>query len=141
LFHLWYKSYLKGKQLAIFTCPFILCACLKNKTFYVNTCGGRQASTAFPLSKSKSFHPIFIKRGEYVGGHNISTKFYNQPSRMSCSQKCCHYHWIEHKYDGCILCQFGNLVNILMYFVHFNFIYIKKKETFSSAFSFSPRCA
>ena len=33
----------------------------------------------FPLSKSKSFHPVFIKLGEYVGGHNISTKFYNQP--------------------------------------------------------------
>jgi len=29
------------------------------------------------LSKSKSFHPVFIKLGEYVGGHNISTKFYN----------------------------------------------------------------
>ena len=24
----------------------------------------------FPLSKSKSFHPVFIKLGEYVGGHN-----------------------------------------------------------------------
>jgi len=30
--------------------------------------------------KSKSFHPIFIKLGEQVGGHNISTKFYNQPN-------------------------------------------------------------
>jgi len=38
---------------------------------------GRAASTGFPLSKSKSFHPIFIKLCEYVGGHNISTKFYN----------------------------------------------------------------
>jgi len=34
----------------------------------------------FPLSKSKSFHPVFNKLGEYVGGHNISTKFYNQPN-------------------------------------------------------------
>jgi len=34
---------------------------------------------AFPLSKSKSFHPFFIKLGEHVGRHNISTKFYNQP--------------------------------------------------------------
>jgi len=32
----------------------------------------------FTLSKSKSFHLVFIKLGEYVGGHNISTKFYNQ---------------------------------------------------------------
>jgi hypothetical protein len=32
------------------------------------------------LSKSKSFHPVFNKLGEYVGGHNISTKFYNQPN-------------------------------------------------------------
>ena len=32
----------------------------------------------FPLSKS--FHPVFIKLGEYVGGHNISTKFYNLPN-------------------------------------------------------------
>jgi len=27
--------------------------------------------------KSKSFHPVFINLGEYVGRHNISTKFYN----------------------------------------------------------------
>jgi len=33
----------------------------------------------FPLSKSKSFHPVLIKLGEHVGRHNISTKFYNQP--------------------------------------------------------------
>ena len=33
----------------------------------------------FPLSKSRSFHPVFIKLGEYVGEH-ISTKFYNQPN-------------------------------------------------------------
>ena len=30
----------------------------------------------FPLSKSKSFHPVFIK----LGGHNISTKFNNLPN-------------------------------------------------------------
>ena len=41
---------------------------------------GRRVSTGFPLSKSKSFHLIFIKLGEYVCGHNISTKFYNQPN-------------------------------------------------------------
>jgi len=34
----------------------------------------------YPLSKSKSFHPVFIKLGEYIGGHNISTKFYNLPN-------------------------------------------------------------
>jgi len=34
----------------------------------------------FPLSKSTSLHPVFIKLGEYVGGHNISTKFYNLPN-------------------------------------------------------------
>ena len=33
----------------------------------------------FLLAKSKSFHPVFIKHGEHVGRHNISTKFYNQP--------------------------------------------------------------
>jgi len=71
----------------------------------------------FPLSKSKSFHAVFIKLSEYVGEHNIPTKFYNllnpprhscimalelsknwisgicSPSRISCSQKSCHYHW------------------------------------------------
>jgi len=80
----------------------------------------------FPLSKAKSCHPVFIKLGEYDGGHNISTKFYSLPNpiwhswimalelsknwisgQLSCSQKCCHYHWIYHKYDGRILCQFG----------------------------------
>ena len=34
----------------------------------------------FPLSKSKSFHLVFIKLGEYVGGHNILTKFCIQPN-------------------------------------------------------------
>jgi len=41
----------------------------------------------FTLSKAKCFYPatisrgpVFIKLGEYVGGHNISTKFYNQPN-------------------------------------------------------------
>ena len=42
--------------------------------------GGRAASTGFPLSKSKSFHQVFIKFSEYVGVHNDSTKFYNQPN-------------------------------------------------------------
>jgi len=36
------------------------------------------ASTGLPLFRSKSFYLIFIKLGEYVGGHNILTKFYNQ---------------------------------------------------------------
>jgi len=34
----------------------------------------------FPISKSKSFYPVFIKLSEYVGGHNISTNFYNLPN-------------------------------------------------------------
>jgi len=34
----------------------------------------------FPLSMSKSFHQVFIKLGKYVGGHNISTKFYYLPN-------------------------------------------------------------
>jgi len=99
---------------------------------------GRAASTGFLLSKSKSFYQVFIKLGEYVGGHNISTKFYNlpnlprhpwimalelsknwissicSPSRKSCSQKCCHYHWIYYKYDGRILCQFGPRVYFIL---------------------------
>ena len=59
----------------------------KKGTYYGNTCGPadvragwRAVSTRFPLSKSKSFHRVFIKLGEYVCGHNISTKFYNQPN-------------------------------------------------------------
>jgi len=36
----------------------------------------------FLLSESKSFCPVFIKLGEYVGGHNISTMFYNQPNPL-----------------------------------------------------------
>jgi len=31
-------------------------------------------------SLSQSFHQVFIKLGEYVSGHNISTKFYGQPN-------------------------------------------------------------
>ena len=38
------------------------------------------ASTGFPLSKLKSFYQVFIKLSEYVGVHNVSTKFYNQPN-------------------------------------------------------------
>jgi len=37
----------------------------------------------FPLSKSKRFHQVFIKLSEYVGGHDISTKFYHQPNPSS----------------------------------------------------------
>jgi len=40
----------------------------------------------FPLSKSKSFHLAFIKLGEYVSGHNISTKFYNLPNPPGTSE-------------------------------------------------------
>jgi len=39
---------------------------------------GSRASIRFSLSKSKSFRPVLIKLVEYIGGHNISTKFYNQ---------------------------------------------------------------
>jgi len=102
----------------------------------------------FPLSKSKSFHPVFIKLGEYVGGHNISTKFYNllnlprhswimalelsknsisgicSPIRISCSQKCCHYHWNYDKYDGRILCQFGTLVIIIIIIIIIIIVYV-----------------
>jgi len=54
---------------------------LKNGTYYGNTCGvWAGGSTGFPLSKSKSFYQVFIKFGEYVGGHNISTKVYNKPN-------------------------------------------------------------
>jgi len=42
--------------------------------------GGRAASTGFPLSWSKSFYQVLIKLGEYVGGQNTSTKFYNLPN-------------------------------------------------------------
>jgi len=37
------------------------------------------------------------------------------PSRISCFQKCCHYHWIYHKHNIRILCQFGTLVNLHLY--------------------------
>jgi len=42
--------------------------------------GGMAASTGFPPSKSKSFQQVFIKLSKYVGVHNVSTKFYNQPT-------------------------------------------------------------
>jgi len=45
---------------------------------YMRPAGRCAASTGFPLFKSKSFHLVFIKLDEYVGEHNISTKFYNQ---------------------------------------------------------------
>ena len=50
------------------------------KTGHMGTPAARRrvASTGFPLSKSKSFHQVFIKLGEYVGVHNVSTKIYNQ---------------------------------------------------------------
>ena len=41
------------------------------------------------------------------------------PSRISCSQKCCHYHWTYHKYDVRILCPFGTLV-LLLHFYYFS---------------------
>ena len=44
--------------------------------------GSGHRPQCFPLSKSKSFHPTFIKLGEYVSGHNISTKFYYQPNPL-----------------------------------------------------------
>jgi len=53
--------------------------------------GGRAASTGFPLFKSKSFHRVFIKLGEYVGVHNVSTKFYNQPN-PPCTPKLWHFN-------------------------------------------------
>jgi len=55
-----------------------LYASLKNRTYYRNTY--QVAPTGFSLFKSNSFHLVFIKLGEYVGGHKISTKFYNQPN-------------------------------------------------------------
>jgi len=44
------------------------------------TAGGRAASTGFSLSKSNRFYRVFIKLVEYVGGHDILTKFYNLPN-------------------------------------------------------------
>ena len=38
------------------------------------------------------------------------------PSQISCFQKCCHYHYIYHNYDGRILCQFGTLIIIMKSF-------------------------
>jgi len=46
---------------------------------HLRRAGARAASTGFSLTKSKSFRQVFIELGEYVGGHNVSTKFYNQP--------------------------------------------------------------
>ena len=42
------------------------------------------------LSKSKSVGPVFIKPDKYVGGHNISTKFYNQPNPPCTLELCTH---------------------------------------------------
>jgi len=47
---------------------------------HLRRASGRAASKGVPLSKSKSFHQVFIKLGEYVGVYNVSTKFYNQPN-------------------------------------------------------------
>ena len=33
-----------------------------------------------PWIEWKSFHPVFVKLGEYVGGQNTLTKVYNQPN-------------------------------------------------------------
>ena len=54
---------ISGRVCFVFTHPFekrdvLICEHLR-----------RAASTGFPLSKSKSFHPILIKLGEYVSGH------------------------------------------------------------------------
>jgi len=62
------------------TISFLYARFLKNGTYYGNTCGGRMGGRhpqGFRSHKSKSFHQVFIKLGEYVGGHNIATKFYN----------------------------------------------------------------
>ena len=44
---------------------------------------GWAKSTGFPLSKSKSFHPVFIKLGEYVGGHTVKA-FYFVGQKFRC---------------------------------------------------------
>jgi len=73
-------------RLAQSLCGSFLYARLKNGTNLGTPAAGGPImfaggmSTGLPLSKSKSFHQVFIKLGEYVGRHNISTKFYNQPN-------------------------------------------------------------
>ena len=54
-------------------------ALLNNGPWIVQNC----LKLGLPLSKSKSFHPVCFKLGEYFGGHNILTKFYNQPNPFS----------------------------------------------------------
>ena len=36
----------------------------------------------------KEFYPVLIKLGEYVGGHNISTTFFNQPNPPGIPEIC-----------------------------------------------------
>jgi len=74
----WLHNKVKRSKTSFSNCIFI--RPFKNGTYHGNTWGRRAASTGFPLSKSKSFYQVFIKLGEYVGGHNISIKFYNQPN-------------------------------------------------------------
>jgi len=45
---------------------------------YAASQGGRRQQGFRSLSQIV-FCPVFIKLGDYVGGHNISTKFYNMP--------------------------------------------------------------
>jgi len=78
-YHQHISCFAEQLHVLISVCTFLY-ARLKNGTYYGNTGGWvvrRAASTGFLLSKSKSFHSVFINLGEYVVGHNISTKFYN----------------------------------------------------------------
>jgi len=45
--------------------------CLHKYQYFILFLNAR-LSTGFPFSKSKSFDPVFIKLGKYVGVHNVS---------------------------------------------------------------------
>jgi len=83
---------------------------------------GRAASTGFPLFKSKVFIRSLSNLVNMLVGIlswpssitcQIPPNGICSQSWISCSQKCCHYHWNYYKYDRRILCQFGTLVRIL----------------------------
>ncbi len=64
----------------------------------------------FPLSKSKSFHPVFIKLGEYV----VCPKTELAVSALQVELFSLLRNFDDQHFDGRILCQFGALVKILV---------------------------
>ena len=84
----------------------------------------------FPHAKAKSFCPALIKLGLWL--LNWPKTELAVSAQIFCPPKCCHFHWIYHKYDGRILCQFGTLVKSVFCITQSIFQNAQEQEAFFS---------